>query len=278
MGDLRKEDRPEAPDIAFRLPSAMLRPYVGEYVGFRGTSPGLSPRREFPVAFVPMIVDFGSGWRRDTGREAVSRGSFVAGLSTQSTLVQAAGAAHCVQVNLTPAGARRLLAMPLTEISDRVVELSDLLGSDAGRLSEAMVSRRTWAERFELLDAYLARRIAASREMEPTIGGALRLLEHLHGRCRIDALAETAGWSRRHFAACFRAESGLAPKTFARILRFNRVLRLAQAGTPGWAGIAAECGYADQAHMIREVTEFAGLSPAELCRRGLRGLGVPEAA
>jgi transcriptional regulator GlxA family with amidase domain len=64
---------------------------------------------------------------------------------------------------------------------------------------------------------------------------------------------------------CFNTEVGIGPKALARMVRFNRALALAKAAaTPDWAGIAVECGYADQAHLVREFRGFAGSSPTAL--------------
>jgi hypothetical protein len=65
-------------------------------------------------------------------------------------------------------------------------------------------------------------------------------------------------------------EPDLTPKTFARVRRFTRALRRREREPSlGGAGLAAACGYVDQAHMTRDFQEFAGSSPAALWRRGL---------
>jgi AraC-like DNA-binding protein len=88
------------------------------------------------------------------------------------------------------------------------------------------------------------------------------------GDARITALAKEIGWSRKHLVNRFRSELGLAPKPVARIMRFHRACRLAHTGEArGWAGIAAESGYADQAHLAREFSTLAGESPTAWARR-----------
>jgi len=69
-----------------------------------------------------------------------------------------------------------------------------------------------------------------------------------------------AGVSARHLERVFFARVGLGPKAFARIVRFQNVLR---SSLPDWAAIAADCGYTDQAHLIHEFREFTGQTPAE---------------
>jgi transcriptional regulator GlxA family with amidase domain len=85
----------------------------------------------------------------------------------------------------------------------------------------------------------------------------------------IAALAGDIGWSRRHLAMQFKNEFGLRPKRFARVLRFNRAVRLmSRDGGALLADVAARAGYFDQAHFVREVHEFAGIPPRTLRDRG----------
>jgi transcriptional regulator GlxA family with amidase domain len=82
------------------------------------------------------------------------------------------------------------------------------------------------------------------------------------------ALADACGRSHRHFIAGFRDAAGLAPKRYARVLRFQRLLAvLAATPRPAWAQLALDAGYFDQSHLIREFREFAGVSPREYAAR-----------
>jgi AraC-like DNA-binding protein len=73
------------------------------------------------------------------------------------------------------------------------------------------------------------------------------------------------GWSERHFAVQFREQVGVAPKAFARILRFARAVRLLTSDrAPDLADLALACGYYDQAHFARDFRAFAGTTPTAL--------------
>ena len=79
----------------------------------------------------------------------------------------------------------------------------------------------------------------------------------------IGRLAAEVGWSHKHLITRFRQQVGLGPKTAARLIRFDGVWRrLDQAGDrPDWGLVAAEAGYADQAHLVREFRQFTGTTP-----------------
>jgi AraC-like DNA-binding protein len=74
-------------------------------------------------------------------------------------------------------------------------------------------------------------------------------------------LAGEIGWSPRHLTDRFRRETGLRLKEAARVVRFDRARRRLTPGTP-LAGLAADSGYYDQAHLAREFRELAGCSPS----------------
>jgi len=76
--------------------------------------------------------------------------------------------------------------------------------------------------------------------------------------------------------ARFRADVGLPPKSAARVLRFAALVRRLRAGGPAlsWAALAADAGYADQAHLTRDVRRCAGLTPTAL-RATLAALPAP---
>ncbi len=88
------------------------------------------------------------------------------------------------------------------------------------------------------------------------------------GRLGTGELARDAGISRKHLAGLFRDQVGLAPKTLARIHRFQCALARVQAGcNPDWCELALHCGYYDQSHLIHDFRQFTGLAPTAFARQ-----------
>ena len=110
----------------------------------------------------------------------------------------------------------------------------------------------------------LSARVEIPSGARPETTEAWRRLESMAGRVEIGELATDVGWSRRHLTARFTDEFGVGPKQLARVLRFERSLGLLRRPQrPTLATIAAECGYADQAHMARDWRQLAGSSPSQ---------------
>jgi AraC-like DNA-binding protein len=169
---------------------------------------------------------------------------------------------HGLHLELTPAGARALLGLPAAALAWEVVDLAELFGADSTALVDRLGCAPTWADRFAILDAVLARRVVEGAGVPDAVGWAWRRMVVSGGLVAVSELAEEIGWSRRHLGERFRDELGLSPKMAARVMRFQRACRLLQRPRrPGLADVAAACGYYDQAHLTREWHELAGCTP-----------------
>jgi AraC-like DNA-binding protein len=248
-----------------RAPSPVLRNDVVEIIGYQEYLAGHFRQIEFASLVVPLIVSFGDPFAIGLGRLPGKKdlyGSFAAGLFGGPVFIDSFGAASCVQVNFTPPGAYRFFDLPMHELADRMVALDDICGSEAIRLRNQLGEEADWERRFDLIEAFIEQRLAGDDRLPSATARAYSELVRTAGAQRIEAIAAKLDWSRKHLAAKFRAEIGLTPKTVGRMARFNRALRLARRRDDGgWAGIAVECGYADQAHLAREFSEFAGETP-----------------
>ena len=160
--------------------------------------------------------------------------------------------------------------MPAGELAGDTVDLAALLGRRTGTLLDRLASTPGWAERFDVLDDELAALAGRGRDGDgarPEIGHAWDRLEQTGGNLRIEELAGELGWSRRHLAAQFRAETGLTPKAAARVIRFERACdRLRSSARPALADVAADAGYVDQAHLSRDFRDLAGCTATDWLR------------
>lgn len=248
-------------------PAKPLRPWlVGGYTGYVESSRDRVRRRELPFPGVPLIVSFGDEIAVSGPGGVSSRPhlvSFLAGLSDGPAITEHGGRQAGIQVNLTPLAAYRLLRMPMSELTNQVVGLDDLVGGVGVEFGERLAELSSWPARFELLNAELGRRLEQGPPVSPDTAWAYRELSQCDGDMRIAELSSRIGCSRRHLASRFRQQVGMTPKAFARILRFHRVVRAVREGVSGgWADMAADAGYYDQPHLNREFLALAGVTPA----------------
>jgi AraC-like DNA-binding protein len=131
----------------------------------------------------------------------------------------------------------------------------------ASYVSEMTADEPTMAARFSILENFLLARPWSSARRHPGVAAALAAIED-NPSIRMADIRDLVGMSTKRLIALFRAEVGLSPKAYARIRRFQAALRLLGTGTSG-ARIAAEVGYFDQAHFVREFRSFTGMTPTQ---------------
>jgi len=247
-------------------PHPALRPYIAsEYQGWSEVSSRPTLRRELPAPIIPLILNFQSPFdiapRDGPGRRM---GSFVAGLSDVFTEVSTTGPSSCIQLNLTPIGARVLFGIPLGPIAGLTISPADALDSPWHRLTADLATLANWSARLGMLEDFLLKRLRDERQIPRQLIGAHDLLARSRGRVRIETIAERTGWSRKHLAAQFEEHFGLTPKRLGRVIRFNRAVSLLSSSPlHPLADLALDCGFADQGHFNREFARLAGCTPTQ---------------
>lgn len=257
-------------EVEQALPDARLRAHVvGPYVAWREQSTVPTLRRECAAALVPLIVNFGPAYVLASPAHAVhTRGSFTAGVYDTWVDVAGSTSADAVQVNLTPLAAHRVLGMPMSLLANSSCTVDDVLGVNGRTLIEDLGNATTFAARVRCLDAFLLDRLQRTPLPPRAVQHAYGMLSATHGQMRIEQLQHDTGWSAARLGAAMREACGVTPKRLAGILRFEHAMRLARSSAPrSWSQIAAECGYADHAHLTREFQRFAGESPSAWAAR-----------
>lgn len=260
---------PVAFEMVRRPPSQRTAGLITGISGYRETARGRFCQREAAPLAVPLIISFGTPFTIALGRDPAAtdrQRSFAAGLYAGAVYIESDGGAECVQVDFTPLGAYRFFGGAVVDLTERMIEIGDVLGPEGLRLRERLGATIGWQHRFDIVEDFVTRR--ANYLPSPELEFAYRRLALSGGGIRIGTLAEEIGWSRKHLVDRFRSEFGLAPKPLARIMRFHQACRLARTGaSSGWAGIAADSGFSDQAHLVREFTALAGEPPTAWARR-----------
>ncbi len=237
------------------VPHAGLRGIVAGYADFAERTVAPQETSEAPGRGVVVIVDLDAGWRVEGERF----GSFAGGLYARPVRVRHEGSTRGVQFDLEPPAVRALLGVPAGALAHRTVALDDLLGADAARLAERLHAAPDASARFALLDELLLRRVSRAPAPRPDVDRAWALMRASGGRIRIGALARELGCSRRHLSNRFAIDIGVSPKVAARLIRFESAR--ARLGSVPLARLAAEHGFADQAHLAREFRALGGAPP-----------------
>lgn len=189
-------------------------------------------------------------WQQGTG-------AFVAGPDTGPAPAAATAGTVTFGVRFRPTAGGPALGLPLSELRDQRVDLADLRPADALRLPGTLDPRTAMTR---LLG--LAGRLVTDGPPDAAMVHAARRL--YDPRQRTETVAAELELSARQFRRRCHETVGYGPKTLQRVLRFRRFVDRIDAGDRDLAVIAAESGYADQAHLTRECVSLAGLTPAAL--------------
>jgi len=192
----------------------------------------------------------------------------VAGPATVVLVAAIPAGSTIVGVRLRPGVAASWLGAPMDEARNASLPLAAFWGARARGVHDAVASAAPGRRLGRLVEAVAARRAhldAPDALVERAVGRILGASVDVP----VGRLARDLEVSERHLLRRFRARVGYGPKTLERIVRLQRLLRLSRTGTgdPDLAALALDAGYADQAHMSREVRDLSGLSPAALLGR-----------
>jgi AraC-like DNA-binding protein len=183
-----------------------------------------------------------------------------------------------VGIRLRPGAASSALGLPASEFADRDTPLQELWGAGADALAAPVIEQPSVAAKLGTAAAALARFLPDAGPIDPMIAAATRWLAR-RPEGRIEDLARFLDVGERRLRRRFVAAIGYGPKTFQRVLRLQRVLALAGGSPrPGvtLAALAAEAGYADQAHMSRELQALTGRSPGALLQSATSTLELSD--
>jgi AraC-like DNA-binding protein len=229
----------------------------------RDTAAGI--HRALPSPFLTFVVTVDAPLRMlgPDGGPADFR-LCLAGLhDTPGTIVHP-GHQRGIQVSVDPLAARALFGLPAAALAGHSVEAAEVLGRLGGELGERVDAGTTWDARLAALDDVLLRLRRAHDDGPRTADDLRRAWARVQEGRPVREVAREVGWSPDHLSRRFTAEFGVRPSVAGRMARFHRVrreiARRAGAGRLDLAGVAADHGYADQAHLAREFRAFAGCS------------------
>jgi AraC-like DNA-binding protein len=251
--------------------SCTPRPPLSDFIEllwlFEQPVPSHGCERVLPTGTTELVVDLGVVRSFD---------AVVAGPHSRFFVLDTSAPRAVIGAHFKPGGVFAFLGLPVDELQNCHVPLEALWGRRVGEMRERLLATEGLDARLRLFERLLLAQLDRNRRSHAAVGHALAAFRS--GRRRIGDVVDETGLSARRFIRLFSDEVGLTPKAFCRVRRFQRaVARLHGATEVDWADTAIACGYYDQAHMIHDFREFAGLAPtAYLARRAQHMNHVPQ--
>jgi AraC-like DNA-binding protein len=189
--------------------------------------------------------------------------NFLVGQMTGPILISPTGHVDLIGIRFHPAGTLPFFRLQLEGLTDQLVELGGVASDFETELMRAAEDKLTSEARVAEIEKALNKYLASYQADSWSTPLAAQLVKS-GGLISVDQLAGDAGISSRQLERRFLRDVGVGPKLLARILRFQQVFRAVESCNGLWASIALECGYYDQAHLIRDFNQFARKTPSVL--------------
>lgn len=190
----------------------------------------------------------------------------VVGPRTQAAWLQFNGKVDQLNVSFFPGAAGAFVGHPMSELVDRMASPDDIWPHDF-REAVAHLEPLPLPQRVSRLAELLLARLEPRLEPSPQIREAARLIRASRGCIAVRRLADDVNLSISQLERSFKRHVGVGPKFLARQTGVCALAAEAMRPTSlDWAFLAAEYGYADQAHLVREFRELTGLTPSTLAR------------
>jgi AraC-like DNA-binding protein len=232
-------------------PSAVLEPFVDFYWIVRWDLRG-RPAHEQKILPHPNV-----------NLAFEQAGSAVFGVDRKLFVRRIAGRGQVLGVRFRPGGFRPFWDAPVSRLTDRVVPAAEVFGAATAAAQHAIVSAPDDAAMVAHAEEFLT---AVLPGRDPVAEHVAALVEQINADpalTRVDQLAEATGRSVRRLQRLFAEYVGVGPKWVMRRVRLHEAAERADQGADvAWAAVAADLGYADQAHLTREFTAMIGVPPA----------------
>ncbi len=249
------------------LPHPSLRAFVRCYrlvhLNFEGQAPPpfkpYTPRPEQCLAFYPHDRE-----RVDFTQRTDSAANIPVALVGQSLSVTnrfVHGNFMVVQILFQPGGLFRLTGLPGHEINDQYIAADCVFPKEIHFVNEAFFHAANYGEMVQVANGFVETLVRQARqEAHPVDAVCQWMLEN--PAAPLDRLARAAFLSPKQFERKCRERTGVSPKVFQRLVRFDRVFREKNLH-PGkdWQSIAFDCNYYDYQHLVRDYLDFTGMRP-----------------
>ncbi|MUL76231.1 AraC family transcriptional regulator [Mycolicibacterium sp. CBMA 226] len=248
------------------------RPPLNQHIDFfgywahEGDAADLS--RALPRGAATVVIDVGGRERvdfysADGSTHVPVEPAFLTGPGTLSYVTRIGPGEAVLTIHFRPGGALPFFGIPLADMENASVNLTDLWGAPAAVLRDQLVTAPTWSRRIAIVEDFLLARL---RPIPHTLTPVLQTAER-QPSLRVSEAVELTGLSPKRLIATFRNEIGLTPKAYLRVRRLQAALRLLDAGSGDGADVAATLGYFDQPHFVREFRGFTSITPTQYAQR-----------
>lgn len=251
------------------IPAFPLNKFIEAFIFFERVEHAHTVDRFLPNGDTEILIDFHDApqfiYDNDSLKEIQAcRHVWASGLRSEPITIPSGNGASMMVISFKKGMSAPFFPFPMDEIRDSVVDADLIWGSDFGDLREALLDVRDVDRRFVMVEQFLFARFRSKLELNPCVAFAVGEMIERPDALNIRRMNEKIGYSQKHFTEMFRKQVGVTPKSYLKIMRFQKAVRSIDAADAiDWGSIAHECGFYDQAHFINDFKHFSGFTPEQ---------------
>jgi AraC-like DNA-binding protein len=244
------------------IPDSRLKQYVKCYYSYESDSATAFEDTVFPSGCMEVIFNLGSGhWETSAGTTPPIE---LWGQITQPLPIRSIGKNTMLGIRFLPHGAARFLNEKADSFNNQVVDYRDVAGKEVAGLHQRLLEAKTQQQQIALIETFLLQQKEKPTAKLAIVDDVMQELRRQDVIDNIENIASRYGISARYLQKIFLQYTGLTPKLYSKIHRFQHSLRLVTKKESPLTAIAYDCGYFDQSHFIREFKSFTGFTPSGL--------------
>lgn len=257
-------------------PIAPLNHFIENFIYFDGISASHNLDRFLPDGNTEIIIDLTeksqSIYDNETLQEIqICRYAWASGVRTRPITIPSGNGSRMFVVTFKKGKAFPFYPLPISELTDLVVDADLVFGSSFHDLREQLLSAKSIDRMFVLVEAFLLQQ--AGDAICPDLSTkcldyALSSMIRKPTLRRLRELSDEIGYSQKHFIDLFKKQVGVLPKQYLKIMRFQKAICAIETNDfIEWSRTARDSGYYDQAHFIHDFKLFSGFTPNEYIKR-----------
>ena len=179
-----------------------------------------------------------------------------------------------IQIIFQPGALYRLTGIPLVELNNEYLEADLVFAKDIQFVNEQFHYAKTYMDMVVIANQFVAQLVKKVVKDKHPIDEVSKLMLYKDAAISLDWLARESCLSVKQFERNFKDRTGVNPKLFSRLIRFDNAFRTKNAQPDlDWLSVAIDCNYYDYQHLVRDYKDFTGFSPKQFHQ-----LDTPEGA
>ncbi|WPU97421.1 AraC family transcriptional regulator [Mucilaginibacter sp. cycad4] len=248
------------------LPGPKLQPYIKCFYLYESDSDRSYDDIVFPSGTMEVIFNLGTGnWKSKKGDVFYTTPPIeLWGQITKPLAIQSVGRNTMLGFRFYPHSAAYFFDENVSEFNNEIVDATHVFGPKLRTLYLKLLETVDLNTKVAMIEDYLWSRLSVSEKKHSKIkfiGDIVSNLKKNYSDDNILSISNRYNISARHLNTLFSQCTGLPPKLFYKINRFQHSLNLVSSSEEKLTNVAYSAGYFDQAHFIKEFKLFTGFTP-----------------